>query len=314
LNRGTADVVKIKLHTLLLIAMAIAVSATAQNPSPSQNESLGEKIERFIAGATPTPQPTSTPQKKHRKTSRKKKEEEAGQDETSRYFEPVRPIEQGPRGRAGTHASPAAKETHKATPAASFTETPAPTPAISAAEIGDYENYPADVRKILDFALSLTSRNLRYKYGSADPDRGGMDSSGFVYYVLSANGIKDVPRDARAQYVWVRKAGNFRVVLAQTGDTFELDELKPGDILFWIGAYSISREANITQTMIYLGRDKATNQRLMVGASSGGTYKGESRLGVGVFDFKVGRLKSKSENEPGAIFIGYGRPPGLSEQ
>ncbi len=209
---------------------------------------------------------------------------------------------------------PPAEETPSRKAPASPEGSRTPSPTVSAAEIADYESYTPEVRKILDSALSLTSRDLRYKYGSADPAKGGMDSSGFVFYVLSTNGIKDVPRDARAQYVWVRKAGNFRAVLAQTNDTFELDELKPGDLLFWAGAYSISREPNITQTMIYLGRDKGTNQRLMVGASDGGTYKGESRNGVRVFDFKVGRLRSKSGNEPGAMFVGYGRPPGLSGQ
>jgi peptidoglycan DL-endopeptidase CwlO len=318
-------VVKIKPRTLLVIAMMLAMTAGGQARGASEHESLGEKIKRFIVGPTSTPSPT--PQKRHGKTRQASKKEtptpasaatgtsseQSGTDATEReshYFEPVRPINPGPRGKGRAHASPAAEENRKTTPK----ETPAPTPAISAAEIADYENDPADVRKVLDSALSLAGRNLRYKYGSADPARGGMDSSGFVHYVLSTNGIKDVPRDARAQYVWVRKAGNFRAVLAQTDNSFELDELKPGDILFWAGAYSISREPNITQTMIYLGRDKATNQRLMVGASDGGTYKGKSLAGVGVFDFKAGRLKSKSGGEAGAIFVGYGRPPALNGQ
>jgi peptidoglycan DL-endopeptidase CwlO len=316
--------VKIKLRTLLVIAMTAAMVSGVQARDPSQHESLGERIKRFIIGPTATPSPT--PHKKHKKTRHTPKKAEtpttssATTDESesaerqSGYFEPVRPISPGPRSRARTHASPVVEETHGAAPAASPKETAPSGPTVTAAEIADYENDPAEVRKILDSALSLTGENLRYKYGSADPAKGGMDSSGFVYHVLSTNGIKDVPRDARAQYVWVRKAGNFRAVLAQTNDTFELDELKPGDVLFWAGAYSISREPNITQTMIYLGRDKATNQRLMVGAIDGGTYKGESRAGVRVFDFKAGRLKSKSKDEPGAIFVGYGRPPGLAEQ
>jgi len=138
-----------------------------------------------------------------------------------------------------------------------------------------------------------------------------MDSSGFVYYVLSQCGIKDVPRDAREQYVWVRKAGNFQAVLAQRDDSFELDALKPGDLLFWASPYGVSRDPDITQTMIYLGREKATNQRIMVGASEGRTYKGRSRFGVSVFDFKVSRLGPKSEKERGPVFVGYGRIPGL---
>ena len=67
-------------------------------------------------------------------------------------------------------------------------------------------------------------------------------------------------------------------------DTFELDELKPGDLLFWSGAYGSDRDPDITHTMIYLGREKTTNHRVMVGASDGRTYKGQSRFGVSVFD------------------------------
>ena len=140
-----------------------------------------------------------------------------------------------------------------------------------------------------------------------------MDCSGFIYYVLLKCGIKDVPRDAREQYIWVRKAGNFQAVLAQRDDTFELDALKPGDLLFWASNYGISRDPDITQTMIYLGREKGTNQRIMVGASEGHTYRGHARSGVSVFDFKVGRATPKTNKEPGAVFVGYGRIPGLAQ-
>jgi hypothetical protein len=187
----------------------------------------------------------------------------------------------------------------------------APNATISGTDISGYENYPPEVRKVLDLGLDLTTQNLGYKYGSADPANGGMDCSGFIYYIFSQSGIKDVPRDAREQYVWVRKGGNFQAVLAHRDDTFELDALKPGDLLFWTSTYSVNRDPDITQTMIYLGREKATNQRIMVGASDGRTYKGQSRFGVSVFDFKVSRLGPKSEKQPGAAFVGYARIPNL---
>ena len=113
-----------------------------------------------------------------------------------------------------------------------------------------------------------------------------MDCSGFVFYVLTQNGVRDVPRDSSQQYVWLRKAGNFKAVNSRQEDTFELDELVPGDLLFWTGTYSIERDPPITHAMIYLGREKETNQRIMVGASDGRTYKGESRYGVSVFRFQ----------------------------
>lgn len=184
-----------------------------------------------------------------------------------------------------------------------------PSAAISTDEISDSANYSSDVRKIVDLSLDLTGRNLGYKYVSADPKNGGMDSSGFIYYVLSQSGVKDVPRDAREQYIWVRKAGNFQAVLAQRDDTFELDGLKPGDLLFWAGNFGVSRDPEITQTMIYIGRDKSTNQRLMVGASESRSSKGQKKSGVGVFEFKVGRAAPKPNQESGPVFVGYGRIP-----
>jgi cell wall-associated NlpC family hydrolase len=189
-------------------------------------------------------------------------------------------------------------------------ETPKAT--VSAMEVSDSKSYSPEVKKVIDLGLNLTTQNLGYKVNSADPGGRGMDSSGFVYYVLSQGGIKDVPRDAREQYIWVRKAGNFQAVLAQRDDSFELDALKPGDLLFWASSYGMSRDPDITQTMIYLGREKGTNQRIMIGASERLAYKGQARSGVNVFDFKVERAKSKSNTEPGPVFVGYGHIPGLS--
>lgn len=211
----------------------------------------------------------------------------------------VRPISPAPRAKHSPSPSPVAKP------------TPAPNATLSSAEIAGYESYPPEVRKMIDLALSLTSQKLDYKYGSADPANGGMDCSGFIYYVLAKSGMSDVPRDAREQYAWVRKAGNFQAVLAHSDDTFELDALKPGDLLFWSGTYSVDRDPPITHTMIYLGREKATNHRIMVGASDGRTYKGQSRFGVSVFDFKVSRAKATEDNRPGPAFVGYARIPGL---
>jgi cell wall-associated NlpC family hydrolase len=185
---------------------------------------------------------------------------------------------------------------------------------ISANEMAGYEGYPANVRKMLDLSLGLTTQNLGYKYGSADPANGGMDCSGFIYYVLSKSGIKDPPRDAREQYIWVRKAGTFQAVLGHSDDTFELEGLKPGDLLFWTGTYSVTRDPDITHTMIYLGREKGTNRRIMVGASDGRTYKGQSRFGVSVFDFKVSRSAPRSDDKPGPVFVGYGPIPNLPDE
>ncbi|MGI8891811.1 MAG: C40 family peptidase [Chthoniobacterales bacterium] len=180
-------------------------------------------------------------------------------------------------------------------------------------ELDHFPENPEPVRKLLTDALDLTKRNLDYKYGSADPDEGGMDCSGFIYFVLRKNGVKDVPRDASGQYVWVRKAGNFRAVLSNELDSFELDELKPGDLLFWTGTYSIERDPPVTHTMIYLGKEKSSGKQIMVGASGGRTYEGERQFGVSVFDFKTASSKKANTSGRRPQFVGYARIPGLGE-
>jgi cell wall-associated NlpC family hydrolase len=170
------------------------------------------------------------------------------------------------------------------------------------------------VRQVLDAGLALTKQNLGYTYGSADPKNGGMDCSGFIYYVLQQNGFPNVPRDSSQQYIWVRKAGNFNAVLSRKEDSFELDALKPGDLLFWRGTYNIDRDPPITHTMIYLGREKRTKKRVMLGSSDGRTYDGKQRWGVSVFDFKMPPPPTSGDVKISPVFVGYGRIPGLIEE
>ena len=189
----------------------------------------------------------------------------------------------------------------------------APNVAISPDEIAGYETYSPKVQQIIKTGLELTKQNLGYTYGSADPANGGMDCSGFIYYVLQENGFADVPRDSSQQYVWVRKAGNFNAVLSRHPDSFELDALKPGDLLFWSGTYKIDHDPPVTHTMIYLGREKRTKKAVMVGASDGRTYDGKQRFGVSVFDFKLPPSPNSNDAKLSPAFVGYGRIPGLIE-
>jgi peptidoglycan DL-endopeptidase CwlO len=185
---------------------------------------------------------------------------------------------------------------------------------LSPDEIEGFDGDPPRVRQILDAGLALTKQNLVYTYGSADPANGGMDCSGFIYYLLTENGFKDVPRDSSQQYVWVRKAGNFNAVLSRHEDSFEFDALKPGDLLFWSGTYNIDRDPPITHTMIYLGREKRTKKRVMLGSSDGRTYDGKQRWGVSVFDFKMPPPPNSGDAKISPVFVGYGRIPGLFEE
>ena len=174
------------------------------------------------------------------------------------------------------------------------------------------------MQKLITSALALTRQNLTYKYDSADPAKGGMDCSGFVYYVLNQNGITDAPRQSNEQYIWLRQGGAFRAVLSHKTNTFELDELRPGDLLFWVNTYKVDRDPPVTHTMIYLGREKSTKARVMVGASEGRTYHEIKRSGVSVFDFKLDITRQHdgdtTSNTPQPQFVGYARVPSLRDE
>jgi len=287
----------------------------------SAEETVGEKIKKILSTATPTP----TPHKK-KKSSTTKKESAAPSPSASAKKK---------SGSPSPSATPSAKRKKKSSPTPEPSETPSPTEIPSPSStptatpektkrgapnatllpeaISGFENYPPKVQRLLTSALELTTRNLDYEYGSADPANGGMDCSGFVYFVLKQNGIDDVPRDSSEQYIWLRRTGKFEPVVSQKEDSFEFDNLKPGDLLFWTGTYSIQRDPPITHAMIYLGREKKTGMRVMVGASDGRTYQSQQRFGVSVFDFKMPRA-DKDEIENGKTrprFVGYAHIPGL---
>ena len=188
-------------------------------------------------------------------------------------------------------------------------------------DVIEYKGLSPSVKKLLDEGLALTRENLSYKYGSADPQQGGMDCSGTIYYLLQQAGISDAPRDSSEQYKWVWLKSRFRAVVSPNPETFELSELKPGDLLFWTGTYDINRDPPVTHVMIYLGTNRLTGHRVMLGASDGRTFNGSPCYGVSVFDFKLPRAVTKSSSgsagtntsEGGSRFIGYGSIPGLDQ-
>ncbi|MGC3990794.1 MAG: NlpC/P60 family protein [Chthoniobacteraceae bacterium] len=183
-----------------------------------------------------------------------------------------------------------------------------PDVSLEPSDLKDFSKQPVMVQSLIEAALGLTRQDLTYTYGSSDPVNGGMDCSGFIYHVLSEHGFDEVPRDASGQYVWARKAGTFRAVVSRQEDSFELNEMRPGDLLFWTGTYDSQKDPPVTHTMIYLGREKAGGHRVMVGSSDGRTYHGTKRWGVSVFDFT---MPGKSSREKGTAFIGYAHIPGL---
>src|SRR5438552_9005741 len=233
-------VIRAFIASVLVLALALSTRAA--------EESIGEKIKKIFSTPTPTP----TPHKKKKSAATKK--ESASPSPTPRKKRSVSP---------SPSASATAKPKKKSSPTPEPSETPSPTempsPSPSATAtpektkrnapnatlppeaIRGFENYPPKVQQLVTSALELTTRNLDYKYGSADPGNGGMDCSGFVYFVLKQNGVADVPRDSSEQYIWLRRAGKFEPVVSQKDDSFEFDNFKPGDLLFWTGRYSIQR-------------------------------------------------------------------------
>jgi cell wall-associated NlpC family hydrolase len=291
----------------------------AINAAYPDEEPLGLKIKKVL-------EPDPTPSRKLRKRSAKKLTATPSPTAPAKREKALPTPSPTPRLKSKSKrkkASPTPTPEPEGSPSATPSETPAPSTgegaqqrkawpnvSLSRDQIAGYENNPPRVRQILDAGLTLTKQNLGYTYGSVDPKNGGMDCSGFIYYVLQQNGFPDVPRDSSQQYVWVRKAGDFKAVLSRKEDSFELEDLKPGDLLFWRGTYNIERDPPITHTMIYLGREKRTNKRVMIGSSDGRTYDGKQRWGVSVFDFKLPPPPKSGDAKISPVFVGYGRIPG----
>jgi cell wall-associated NlpC family hydrolase len=325
---------------LLLALVCAAAPARADD-----DKSLGEKIKDFFQPtptptphrhhhtakkkSSPTPTPSQTPKKHHAKASRTPDESETPATKKHHHAAKASPTpnespspEKTPKPKKKSSPSPTPEESvspspeESAEPSASPSASPNESSTVASVlpdEIKNYDKNEPKIRQVLDTGLGLTTQNLKYTYGSADPANGGMDCSGFIYYVLRQNGFKDVPRDASGQYVWVRQAGNFRAVLSRDLGSFELDELKPGDLLFWTGTYDVEKDPPVTHTMIYLGKLKENGKPVMLGASDGRTFDGKQRYGVSVFDFKTSGPKKDSDTSSGRHprFVGYGRIPGL---
>jgi NlpC/P60 family len=172
-------------------------------------------------------------------------------------------------------------------------------------EIVGYNEYPSIVKKIINQSLDLTQKKLTYLYGSADPQRGGMDCSGTIYFLLKLNKLTNVPRSSSEIYKWVVNKGKFYPVTASNISSKDFSHLKPGDLLFWVGTYKTKHNPPISHVMLYLGTNKQ-NQPLMFGSSDGRTYQGKQMGGVSVFDFKLPNAGSS------ARFIGYSCIPNLT--
>ncbi len=180
------------------------------------------------------------------------------------------------------------------------------TSSVTAEQLTEYDTLTPAQKMVIDHALNLTTMNLGYLYGSADPARGGMDCSGTIQHLLQKQAqLSGVPRQANHFYRWVWKDSVFHAVNSTQADGFEWKHLTPGDLLFWSGTYEIDRDPPVTHVMLYLGTLKESGKRVMFGASSGRYYGREPQHGVSVFNFDLPREGSTSR------FLGYGSIPGL---
>ena len=276
------------------------------SPTPSQKPKSRHKTSvKHHSSPSPSPEARSDEDAKPKKTKKTSSTEEETETSSSKHLKKAEKSEESSRKNAEPEPTQTPKEDQ---------EHPSSVASLDPTKLKDFDNQPERVRNLIRSALDLTQKNLAYTYGSSDPASGGMDCSGFIYYILTAAGFKDVPRQSSDQYLWVRKNGVFHAVLSRNANTFELEQLRPGDLMFWSGTYKVERDVPITHVMIYLGKEKLTGKPVMVGASDGRSYDGVRRFGVSVFDFKLPN-GTPNKNDPDLVarFEGYSSIPGLRE-
>lgn len=179
------------------------------------------------------------------------------------------------------------------------------TQPIPISQLTEYPTDPLIIQELILKAFHLSQMNLTYLYGSADPKNKGMDCSGTIYYLLSLNNLRNVPRQSDELFNWVEKNGKLYRVTSNNFNSPEFAKMKPGDLLFWSGTYITHRDSKISHVMLYLGKNKM-GERLMFGASDGRTYQGKKMWGVSVFDFKL------PDNRGLSRFVGYSCIPSLT--
>jgi cell wall-associated NlpC family hydrolase len=180
---------------------------------------------------------------------------------------------------------------------------------LTTGELENFDELAPERQRVVELALKEAARLklTKYLYGSHDPERGGFDCSGSIYYLLKILEINPA-RSSVGQFNWLKKGGTLhKVPVGVTSlDDEAFADLQPGDLLFWSGTYSMpdGRSRKISHVQMYLGVEKEHGP-VMIGSTDGRSYRGQARCGFGVFDFKLPRKTSK------ARFEGYGKPPGL---
>lgn len=270
----------------LLLTLVLLTAGTAHVPAATTASSKSKS-----KGKTSTSSSTSKPQASEMsETADKPKTETSKDGSTSKSGATAKKSE----------TAVAKEDTPKQEP------RPAAVSTMSIEEIRDFDKYPKQVQSLVQSSLALTHLELRYMYGSHEPNKGGMDCSGTIYHVLHFQGLKDVPRQSDEMAMWVEKKSQLHLTPTATSfDSPEFADLKPGDLLFWTNTTATTRKLPVTHVMIYIGKRKEDGKRIIFGASDGRSFSGMRRSGVSVFDFNLPRAEGT------ARLHGYGPAPGL---
>jgi cell wall-associated NlpC family hydrolase len=308
MNRFSAWIAAIAGLALVLSQPADVHAATKKKKKPAA-EASDDDTTSSTAASTPAPKKSSTPPlnlplpvkkdggEKKEATPVPKKSKDGDGESTSKTPVKTEKTQEKPTEKTGTETKP--KTEH------------APNATVEPEEINEFAAQSPRIQQLIRDAIDLTRLNLTYTFGSSDPDNGGMDCSGTMYYLLRAHNFADVPRDSSGQYMWARRGGAFFPVVSKSADSPEFKDLLPGDLMFWTGTYDSGRDIPISHVMMYLGREKGSGKRIMFGASDGRRYNGIQRWGVSVFDFKMPNANPTNPEKAKVEFIGYARIPGL---
>jgi cell wall-associated NlpC family hydrolase len=113
-----------------------------------------------------------------------------------------------------------------------------PATGLDVTSLLDVVSLPEGKRKqTVQLALDLQARKIPFLMGGRSPERGGLDLSGFIDYLLSQPQISIIKNPENCNQECLKGA---------TTPTKALEELKPGDLIFYDYNY----------TMMYLGRGK----------------------------------------------------------
>lgn len=165
------------------------------------------------------------------------------------------------------------------------------------------ETSPQDIagptlQRLREEAHRLADMGLKYKFGEEDPDKGGLDCSSTMQYLLTKIGIEGVPRTSYNQYYWLKKKKLVRDLPGRNAARKLYEKLSPGDLLFWGGTWKSGHK--VSHVMIYMGYDPDAEKHYVFGAR-GRSSKGLLGNGVDIFELDPNRGR----------LVAHGKIPGL---